>query len=82
MDTKKLSNEELVRWGCLFECLYTLQKQCKKKDLDFDYILKKKLKPNHIKEYIENRFPIVCNNMETGQYLGDFFNELIYDGKD
>lgn len=78
----KLSYDECIKWGCLFECLYTLQKQCEKKRVDFNYILKKKLKPNHITEYIENRFPTVCNNMETGAYLGEFFNELLYDGKD
>lgn len=77
-----VSNDELVKWACLFECLYNVNKRCKKNGVDIDYVLKKKLKPNVIDEYIRGRFPIMCNQLETGEYAGEFINEFLFDGKD
>ena len=78
----KLTNDELVKWACLFECLDSISKQCKKTGMDIDYILKKKLKPHIIQEYIDTRFPILCNQLETGQYAGEFIQNFVFDGKD
>jgi hypothetical protein len=79
---QELSNDEVVKWACLFECLYNVKKQCEKSKTDFDYILKKKLKPHIINQYIEQRFPIMCNQIETEQYAGEFISEFLFKGKE
>lgn len=82
MNTNELTNDEIVKWACLFECLYNVYKQSKKSNMDFDYILKKKLKPHLINQYIEQRFPIMCNQIETEQYAGEFISEFLFKGKE
>ena len=82
MKNNILSDDEIVRWACLFECLALITDKCKKYNLDHDLVLNKKLKPNHIQGYIDSRFPVLCNSIETGSYSGDFITKFLYNGKD
>jgi hypothetical protein len=77
-----LTEDEAVKWACLFECLYNIYKHCQKTDLDYDYVVNKKLKPNHINNYIDNRFPIMCNLLETEGYVGEFMTKFLYGDKE
>ena len=82
LKSMKLSDDEIVKWACLFECLYNVNKLCEKKNLNVDFVLKRKIKPNVIHDYIKDRYPILCNQLETGQYAGEFIQDLLFDGKD
>jgi hypothetical protein len=77
----KLSNDEIVKWACLFECLYNVNEVCDKKGLNVDYILKKKVKLNVMQEYMRERYPIMCNQLETGEYAGDFIEKFVFGSK-
>lgn len=77
-----LSDDEMVKWACLFECLFNVYKQCKKDKIDYDYVLKKRLKPHLVNQYIDQRFPIMCNQLETEQYAGEFISEFLFDGRE
>lgn len=72
-----LTDDEIVKWVCLFECLYNLDKYCKKHNIDYNYILNKKLKPNHINNYIDMRFDQMCNQIETKSYAGEFVEKFL-----
>ncbi len=78
----KLSDDEIVKWACLFECLYNVNKLCDKKNLNLEYILKKKVKPNIIHEYVNDRYPTLCNQLESGEYAGEFINKFLFNDKD
>jgi len=80
---KNISNDEAVKWLCLFECLLYIQKQCEKNKLDYEVVLNKKIKPNHIKKYIEERFPIICNILDSNGFNQDdeFLYEFLYGNK-
>jgi len=79
----KMSKDETVKWLCLFECLDHISNFCEKGDLNLEHVITRKLKPNHIKNYIADRFPAMSNDIDTGRVAsGDTFAyRFIYDGK-
>lgn len=81
MSMKILNEDESIRWACLFECLYNIDKKCKETNIDVEMVFNRRLKPHHIVEYIDNRFPILSNKIETGEYAGEFIHLLMYGEK-
>jgi hypothetical protein len=78
----KLSNEECVKWLCLFECVDEISKYCDNKKLDKEVILNKKMKQHHIRNYIEDRFHSMSNDFDTGRIKTrrGFVHDFIYEG--
>lgn len=78
-----MSKDETVKWLCLFECLDHISTFCEKSKLDLETVITRKLKPNHIKDYIQDRFPQMCNDIDTGRITQSdtFAYRFIYDGK-
>jgi hypothetical protein len=78
-----MSNDESVKWLCLFECLDIVSNFCERDGLDLEHTITRRLKPNHIKNYIRERFPQMYNDIDTGRItMGDTFAyRFIYNGK-
>jgi len=72
-----LSDDECVKWACLFECIYNINKYCERYGIDSDIILRKRLKPHHISLYIEDRFSILANEIETQNISSEFLNDFL-----
>lgn len=73
----ELSNETCLKWLALFEILYLIEKECEKHNYSFNYTVNKNLKPNHIKEYIQDRYHQLEKIFDTGRVRSE--NEFIVD---
>lgn len=78
---KKLEKAEACKWLALFECMDQVQRFCKRKNIDFEYIINNRLKPNHIKSFIADRWPVIEENIDKGVIdpEDDFLYKFLYD---
>lgn len=75
----ELSNEEAIKWLCLFECIHEITQYCNKHGLDSEQILNKKAKQSHIRKYIQERSNTMSTDLELGR-LNKFTHDFIHGG--
>jgi hypothetical protein len=75
-----LTNEELIKWLCLFECIDEVSKYCVNKKLNTEHVLNKKMKQHHIREYIKDRSHSMSNDFDTGRIAirKGFAHDFVY----
>lgn len=78
-----ITKEETCKWVALFECLYQIYTFCERKGYDFDTVINRKLKSNHVKNYIDERWPYIeeCVDKEIYDPEDDFLYNFIHEGK-
>lgn len=72
-----LTDEECCRWAALFECIYIINENAKRKNKCSAKIMKR-LKPNHIREFVDGRYLKIDEEMRGGSDLSPFLNKFLY----
>lgn len=67
-NSNKMTVEECSRWIALFKCFITIDKQCKKVNMDFEKVMDK-ISQHIILEYVENESKLIEESIiATGNY--------------
>jgi len=72
-----LTDDEMIKWLCLFECLDEIRKYCEKVGIDCETIIGTKAKQMHIRNYVDERFPTMSTDLQLNR-MNKFCHDFIY----